>query len=72
MSAKKLIRWALYYTAGASAYNLALNLYTDSVGGSAPPLPLLPNPAFALLNNLMGASAPKLLDQSTGSYGTWG
>jgi hypothetical protein len=71
MNTKKLIKWALYYTAAASVYNNAVNMWQDSTGASAPPIPLLPNPAAAILNNVMGANAPALLDHATGNYG-WG
>ena len=71
MNTKKLIKWAIYYTAAASVYNNAINMWQDSTGASAPPFPLLPNPVAAVLNNVMGANAPALLDHATGNYG-WG
>lgn len=72
MNTKKLLKWALYYTAAATVYNIAV----DSIAavGSPPPLPLLPNPvAGLLLNHVIGtAAAPPLLAKASGGYGTWG
>jgi len=72
MNTKKLITYALYYTAAASVYNNAVNMWQDSTGAATPPIPLLPNPVAAVLNGIMGANAPALLDHATGAYGAWG
>jgi hypothetical protein len=69
MNTKKLLKYALYYTAAASVYNNAVNMIQGSA--ATPPLPLLPNPVAAILNNMLGANAPALLDHATGNYG-WG
>jgi len=71
MNAKKLIKYAAYYTAFASVYNYALNSYVASNPTAAMPLPRLPNPTLAILNGALGTSAPLMLTQATGGYG-WG
>ena len=72
ISIGKILKYSMYYTAAATAYNIALNMYADSTAAAEPPLPLLPNPAAALLSGLSGTNAPALLDDATGKYGTWG
>ena len=72
MNTKKLIKWALMYSAAATVYNIAVD--SMAATGSPPPLPLLPNPIAALLlNRVIGtAAAPPLLAKASGGYGTWG
>jgi len=71
MNTRKLLRWALYYTAAATIYNVAVDSLTPV--GQPAMLPLLPNPAAGLLLNAIGtAKAPPLLAKATGGYGTWG
>ena len=68
----KLLKYAAYYTAAASIYNYAVNAYIASAGAAAVTgIPLLPNPALAVVTSVLGVNAPLALTQSTGGYG-WG
>lgn len=71
MNAKKIAKWAAYYTAFASVYNYANNSYIAANPTATLKLPLLPNPSLALLAGALGTSAPLMLTQATGGYG-WG
>jgi hypothetical protein len=72
MNTKKLLKYAAYYTAIASAYNYALNSYAAANPTSTLSLPKLPNPAIALVAGVLGTNAPLALTQATGGYGLLG